>query len=389
MKAEQFTKKVMSRAGISLNGNLPWDIQVHDDRFFDCVYQSASEGLGNSYVQGYWDSDDPSETLGRFIAVGARRSVKGAVAHNMLITREEQIRSLEVVDSHYEAKNGLYTNMLDPYMQYSCALWHDETQSLAEAQINKMLLIGQKLDLQPGDHVLDIGCGWGGLPKFLAENFGCRVTGINLAQHHIDFAQQNMSHKNVKVIKLDYRDIQDKYDKIYCIGVSEHFGLHNYKQFMHIVHNHMKPNGIFLLHTIGENVTRPQADPWITKNIFPNGYIPSLSLVSQCAEGIFVTEDVHNFNTSYDKTLLAWDKNFQEQWNSIRSLHPELDSREFYRMWRYYLNFCAGGFRKRCTQLYQFVFTRIQDQRNYKTPIYSYAKTQKILNGQLVHEHSE
>jgi hypothetical protein len=236
MKAEQFTKKVMSRAGISLNGNLPWDIQVHDDRFFDCVYQSASEGLGNSYVQGYWDSDDPSETLGRFIALGARRSVTDA---------------------------------------------------------------------------------------------------------------------------------------------------------MHIVHKHLKPNGVFLLHTIGENVTRPQADPWITKNIFPNGYIPSLSLISQCAEGIFVTEDVHNFNTSYEKTLLAWDKNFQEQWNSIRSLHPELDSREFYRMWRYYLNFCAGGFRKRCTQLFQFVFTRVQDQRNYRTPIYSYATTQNGLPGQLVHEHGE
>lgn len=300
----------MSRAGISLNGNLPWDIQVHDERFFDHIYHSASEGLGDSYVKGYWDSDDLCETLGRFIAIGARRAVRGPITHNMQTTHEEQLRSLEVVDSHYEAKNGLYRNMLDPYMQYSCALWHDDTKSLAEAQINKMMLIGKKLDLQPGDHILDIGCGWEGLPKFLAENFGCKVTGINLAQHHIDYARQNMAHPNVNVIRLDYRDIQEKYDKIYCIGVSEHFGLHNYKQFMHIVHNHLKPNGIFLLHTIGENVTRPQADPWITKYIFPNGYIPSLSLVSQCTEGLFVTEDVHNFNISYEKNPSGMGRKF-------------------------------------------------------------------------------
>jgi cyclopropane-fatty-acyl-phospholipid synthase len=379
MDAKKFSHRVLSRAGITVNGCHAWDIQVHDEQFFDCLYRSASEGLGDSYVQGFWDSDDLTETLGRFIAIGGRSALKGPIAHNMQTTESEQKKSLEVVDSHYESKNGLYSNMLDPYMQYSCALWDDDTHNLQEAQIKKMRLIGQKLELQPGDHVLDIGCGWGGLPKFLSETFGCRVTGINLAEHHIDYANQRMAHNKVKVIKQDYRDLTEKYDKIYCIGVSEHFGLNNYKQFMQIVHDQLNPGGIFLLHTIGENVTRPKADTWITKNIFPNGYIPSLSLISQCAEGLFITEDVHNFNTSYEKTLLAWDANFQRNWNLIRKLHPELDTRDFYRMWRYYLNFCAGGFRKRCTQLYQIVFTRIQDRRNYKTPTYNYAQI-PILN---------
>lgn len=378
MDAKKFTHRVFSRAGISINGNQAWDIQVHDPRFFDRVYQYASEGLGDSYVQGFWDSDDLTETLGRFIAIGARNRLKGPINHNFQTIESEQKKSLQVVDHHYEAKNGLYTNMLDPYLQYSCALWEDDTETLADAQINKMKLIGQKLELHPNDHVLDIGCGWGGLPKFLAETFGCRVTGINLAEHHIRYAQEKMSHERVRVIKQDYRDIADKYDKIYCIGVSEHFGLNNYQQFMQIVHDQLKPGGIFLLHTIGDNVTRPKADAWITKNIFPNGYIPSLSLISQCAEGLFITEDVHNFNISYEKTLLAWDANFQRNWHLIRTLHPDLDSREFYRMWRYYLNFCAGGFRKRCTQLYQVVFTRIEDQRPYKTPTYQYAKTPSL-----------
>jgi len=176
----------------------------------------------------------------------------------------------------------------------------------------------------------------------------------------------------VNVIQQDYRDTNGKFDRILCVGVSEHFGREYYRQFFENVHNNLKKDGIFLLQTVCDNITRLHADRWIEQTGLPNTYIPSLKLVSDSAEGLFITEDVHNLNTDYGKTMIAWERNVVKNWDQIRNDLTELDNDRFYRRWRYFLLFCAGQFFSRRLQLYQFIFTKVEDGRFYPTPSYSW-----------------
>ena len=261
-----------------------------------------------------------------------------------------------------------------PYMQYTCAYWPPGTDHLDQAQLNKMELIGKKLDIRPGSSLLDIGCGWAGMGKYLTAHYDCWYTGINLARSHIDYALNIMRKGNdrVNVIQQDYRDTNGKFDRILCVGVSEHFGREYYRQFFENVHNNLKKDGIFLLQTVCDNITRLHADRWIEQTGLPNTYIPSLKLVSDSAEGLFITEDVHNLNTDYGKTMIAWERNVVKNWDQIRNDLTELDNDRFYRRWRYFLLFCAGQFFSRRLQLYQFIFTKVEDGRFYPTPSYSW-----------------
>jgi cyclopropane-fatty-acyl-phospholipid synthase len=242
---------------------------------------------------------------------------------------------------------------LDPYKQYSCAYFH-ETDDLADAQVRKLDLIRRKLHLEGRDHLLDIGCGWGGLARYMAERVGCTVTGVNVSSEQLQFARQWCRDLPVHFLDRDYRAINGVYDKIVSVGMFEHVGVKNYRTFMKVVHRSLKSDGIFLLHTIGGNVSQFTCDPWIHRYIFPNGMLPSIAQIARAAEGLFVIEDWHNFGPHYDKTLMAWHANFQRAWPELRSRYGQ----RFKRMWEYYLLSCAGAFRARTIQLWQIVLTK-------------------------------
>lgn len=358
-RPKQIVEELFSLVGVTLNGPNPWDIQVRDERFFARVLRDKNLGLGESYMDGWWDCERLDELMYRIIRGRLDEKVRGnfkmlvPYVQALLFNRQTKELSLEVAERHYNLDNELFLSFLDPYNQYSCA-YFNETDDLDHAQLNKLELICGKLNLQPTDRVLDIGFGWGGFAKYVAEEYGCNVTGVNISQEQTRYAQEFCKGLPINVLLQDYRDVKGTFEKIVSVGMFEHVGAKNYREFMEVAHRCLKDGGIFLLHTIGGNESKIDCDPWITKYIFPNGMLPSTAQISRAIEGLFVMEDWHNLGPHYDKTLMAWNANFQRNWPKLRQRH----SPSFKRMWEYYLLSCAGAFRARDIQLWQIVLTK-------------------------------
>jgi len=239
-------------------------------------------------------------------------------------------------------------------MNYTCAYWKEGVTTLDEAQEAKLELVCQKIGLEPGMHVLDIGCGWGCFAKYAAEKYGVRVTGVTVSKEQVKLGMEMCKGLPVELKLQDYRDVTGVYDRVISIGVMEHVGYKNYRTYMEVADRTLKDDGIAFIHTIGGNISSTKANAWTTKYIFPNGMLPSIAQLSKAMEGIFVIEDLHNIGPHYDKTLMAWHANFEAAWPELKKKYDE----RFYRMWRYYLLSSAGGFRARQSQLWQFVMTR-------------------------------
>ena len=270
-------------------------------------------------------------------------------------------RSRKVIEEHYDLSNELYFSFLDPYNQYTCGYFKN-TENLAEAQQFKLNLICRKLKLTAQDTLLDIGCGWGGLAEFAAEQYGCAVAGLTTSREQARYARDFVKGLPVEIIEADYREWSKsgkKYTKIATVGMIEHVGHKNYQTFFNEVSSLLSPSGLFLLHTIGGHVSQTHGDIWSHKYIFPNGMVPSLAQIGLASEGLFIFEDMQNFGPYYDKTLMAWEENFRKNWPSIQSAYSE----KFYRMWRYYFLSFAGSFRARRLDLWQLVFSKEWDSR--------------------------
>ena len=270
-----------------------------------------------------------------------------------LLNMQTQGRSKRVAQRHYNLGNAFYADMLDPGMHYTCAYWEDAT-TLEEAQKAKCELICRKLMLEPGESVLELGCGWGGFAEYAARNYGCRVTAYNIAEQQVEYARERCKDLNVEIILDDYRAARGRYDKVVSIGMLEHVGPKNYRTVMRIAESCLKDNGLFLAHMIGRNTTHIATDPWFDKYIFPGGVIPSIKKLAEAAEGLFVVEHFHNFGQYYDDTLMAWYANFRENWHR----HAHAYGERFFRMWSYYLLSCAGAFRSRRNHLWHWVFSK-------------------------------
>ncbi|MHB9111309.1 MAG: cyclopropane fatty acyl phospholipid synthase [Thermoleophilia bacterium] len=356
---EQLVQKIAEAAGLSLNGQNPWDIQVHDDRWYERVFRDKSLGLGESYMDGWWDCGQLDEMICRILGGGATNELSVnlqdaiRVLPGVLFNLQSSARARMVAEHHYDLDNDLFHSFLDSYRQYSCG-YFEGTDDLDQAQRNKLTLIAEKLELNELDHVLDIGCGWGGFARFAAERYGCAVTAVNISQEQLRFAREFCAGLPVTFLDCDYRDIEGRFSKIVSVGMFEHVGYKNYRAFMEVANRCLEEDGIFLLHTIGSNKSlKESCDPWIRKYIFPNSYLPSIAQISKAAEGLFVVEDWHNLGPHYDRTLLAWNDNFQEAWPQLEERYDE----RFKRMWEYYLLSCAGSFRARSIQLWQVVMT--------------------------------
>lgn len=355
---------LLDRAGIRVGGPEPWDIQVHDERLYPRMLAWKNLGLGETYMQGWWDCARVDEFIRRVLRADLSRMVKGSwklllgLAPYLLLNPQSLSRANIVARRHYDMGNELFGAFLDPYRQYSCAYFKD-TDDLAEAQRRKMRLICDKLGLRSGERLLDIGCGWGGLARFAAEEYGCVVVGINISREQIAFAREFCAGLPVEIRACDYRRMDERFDKIASVGMFEHVGAKNHREFMAMAARCLKPGGVFLLHTIGSNETVIGCDPWITRYIFPNGHLPSMAEIARAAEGLFVVEDWHNLGPHYDRTLMCWLERFRAAWPSLAPRYGET----FRRMWEYYLQSCAGAFRARDIQLWQIAFTHVGSEQ--------------------------
>jgi cyclopropane-fatty-acyl-phospholipid synthase len=357
---KQTIERLLNSAGIEINGSRPWDIQVHDDQLFSRILAEPSLGAGESYMDGWWDCEQIDEMFSRLLSSNIDQQVKRSPREmtilllSRLFNRQSKSRSKQVAERHYDLGNSFYEQMLGPTMNYSCGYWKDAS-TLDEAERNKMELICRKLMLKPGLKLLDIGCGWGSLARYAAENYGVEVVGITISARQKEYAEKLCKGFSVKILGQDYRDLpKDPFDRIVSVGMFEHVGYKNYAEFMQIARDRLKDDGIFLLHTIGANATSHYGDPWINKYIFPNGMLPSIVQISEAMESRFVMEDWHNFGADYDRTLMAWHHNFNQNWPAVKHQYDE----RFRRMWNYYLLSCAGGFRARRLELWQIVMTK-------------------------------
>lgn len=362
-------QQLLAKAGVTINGKQDYDIQVHDERLFNRVFRSGSLALGEAYVDGWWDAKSPDAFICKILETNLERTLT-PINLVMLRLRARLLnlqnfkRCRQVVEEHYDLDNEFYSKMLDnDWMQYTCAYYGEhngeKASNLQQAQFNKLDQICQKLELSPGQLVLELGSGFGGFAKFAAQNYGCRVVGYNISKEQIAWARNWTSDLDVEIREQDYRnapfpDKLESFDKVVSVGLCEHVGYKNYKKLISVAHRSLKPGGKFLLHCIGGNDTTVATDPWLEKYVFPGSVMPSAEQLSVAYQDLFIMEDWHNFGLDYDKTCMAWFENFDRNWRQFESRYGA----RFYRLWKYYLLLCAGSFRARKNQNWEILLLK-------------------------------
>lgn len=369
--SKQYIATLLDRSGIRLNGDGDADIRVLDDRFYDRVIRHGTLGLGEAYMDGWWVCPKLDQFFFKIIRAGISSpdtfSLTGlwVFLKSVFTNQQKRSRAFEIGRRHYDAGNDLYRIMLDKRMVYTCAYWKG-ADTLDEAQEAKLDLVCRKLNLKPGEKVLDIGCGWGSFAKYAAETYGVNVTGITVSRKQVELARELCRGLPVRIRLQDYRDVNEPFDHIVSLGMIEHVGRKNYGHYMDVVRRCLSGAGGFLLHTIGSGVSVRTTDPWINKYIFPNSMIPSAVQLTRAFEGKMVMEDWQNFGVYYDKTLMAWFRNFNEGWHQIKQNYSE----RFYRMWKYYLLMSAASFRARSNQLWQIVLSKEGFSEGFDPSVY-------------------
>lgn len=353
-------RKWLDSVDVRIDGDRPWDIQVRDTRTFRRALVQGTLGLGEAYMDGWWEC----ERLDQFFDRVLSGNIQPAFDRNLFMLAEfikahvvnlqRRSRAFKIGKHHYDTGNDFYRRMLDARMTYTCGYWQNAV-NLDQAQEAKLDLVCRKLGLCAGDKVLDIGCGWGSFARFAAERYGVEVLGITVSKEQMELGRELCRGLPVQIALQDYRDVCGSFDHVVSLGMFEHVGYRNYTTYMRAVARNLKEGeSLFLLHTIGHSSSVRSGDPWIEKYIFPNSMLPSIKQIGKAIEGVFVMEDWHNFGSDYDKTLMAWFDNFDRHWSGIKESYGE----RFYRMWKYFLLSSAGAFRARHIQLWQVIFSK-------------------------------
>jgi len=363
-------RELAAMAGVRFNGDAPWDIQVHDPAVYRRILTRGSLGFGEAYMDGLWDCERLDELFHRLLSIDVDAKMVGLARlrlvleslRHRLLNLQSEARAFVVGERHYDIGNDVFEAMLDSSMSYSCGYWA-RADNLEQAQRDKLDLICRKLELKPGEHLLEIGCGWGGLARHAATHYGVQVTGVTISKEQRKLALERCQGLPVRIELMDYRAIEGLYDKAVSVGMFEHVGTKNYPAYFDTVHRVLKGDGLFLLHTIGSHTTSSHVDPWIDRYIFPNGKLPSALELAAHMEGRFLIEDWHNFGPDYDRTLMAWWANFEAAWPRLSGKYDQ----RFHRKWKYYLLCCAGFFRSRQGQLWQLVLSKRERPGVYRS----------------------
>jgi cyclopropane-fatty-acyl-phospholipid synthase len=359
---------LLQKAGITLGGQRPTDLVIHDERTYARVFAHGTLGFGEAYMDGWWDVGDLPAFFARVLSSHLDESVltlDTLMTHlrARLINRQRGAHAWDVGRRHYDLGNDLFEAMLGKRMVYSCAYWA-HADNLDDAQEAKLDLICRKLALRPGQRILDIGCGWGEALKFAAERYGVSGVGVTVSKEQAAYARELCHGLPVEIRLQDYRDLDEPFDAILSVGMFEHVGGKNYRTWFEVARRCLRKDGLVLLHTIGSNGAPGRPDPWIDKYIFPNSVIPSMSQVAGALEELFIVEDWHNFGADYDRTLMAWRANVEAAWPKLASRYDE----RFRRMWNFYLGCSAGVFRSRRDQLWQLTLSPHGRPGGYRVP---------------------
>jgi cyclopropane-fatty-acyl-phospholipid synthase len=351
------------------------DYFVHNKRFYRSIILYGSLGLGESYTAGDWSTPDLHKFLACLCIAPHIKQIQQLASwlsplewwrwFTTCCWNPQTLRgSRKVAEVHYNLDPNMYEKMLSSPMMYSCAYWK-EAKTLEAAQLNKIMLLGRKLQLSAEHTVLDIGCGWGDLAIILAQKFGCQVVGLTISTEQCKIARQRAAEAGVSdkvtFILQDYREHQGCYDRVVSVGMAEHVGWQNLQTYFKCVHQFLKSGGLAVIHSITGRTNGPVGDAWIEKYIFPNSAIPSHeALISALRPVNLEIEDIQNFGPDYALTLAAWLENFNTLCAS--TLNPV-----FVRTWRYYLIASEVQFIIRGLQLFQIVLSKDRRER-YDAP---------------------
>ena len=340
-------------------------LEIHSTAALRALCLNPSLGLGEGYMDGTltFQMRGLEDTLILLLKNSEAGTMPGwlRIAHHLryharrFIQRNSPLRSRRNVAHHYDISDDLYRLFLDQDMQYSCAYFTDPDMSLEAAQEAKKAHIGRKLRIEPGCHVLDIGCGWGGMALTLARDFGARVTGITLSENQLATARKRAEAEGlsdrVTFNLQDYRHTKGRFDRIVSVGMLEHVGVPNYATYFSRVSDLLDPDGIALIHTIGRSAPPRPHDPWINKYIFPGGYVPSLSELAPPLEKAGLWQaDIEVWRLHYARTLRHWRSRFDTHRDRIAQMYDE----RFLRMFHYYFTVCIIAFEHQMQAVYHF-----------------------------------
>ncbi|HWG36853.1 MAG TPA: cyclopropane fatty acyl phospholipid synthase [Terriglobales bacterium] len=353
-------RDLLATAGIAVGGSQPWDLSVHNPRLYWRVFRLGSLGLGESYMDGWWDCPRLDLFFERLFAAGLDRLGTRCWPALLLSVRArlfnpQSTRRAPIVSRrHYDIGNDLFAAMLGPQMVYTTGLW-EAARNLEEAEVAKLNAVCQKLALEPGMRVLDIGCGWGSFARFAASRYNVQVDGITLSRAQLALGQELCGTLPVQLHLQDYREapraLAACYDRIVSLGMFEHVGARNYRRFFATARRCLAAAGKMYLSTIGSNRSVRSTDPWIERYIFPNSHLPSIQQLGTAMEGHFTPLEWLNWAGDYDRTLMAWHENFSAGWDKWSREYGE----RFCRMWRFYLLSSAAAFRTRRLQVWQML----------------------------------
>lgn len=341
--------------------------QIHDPAALKKIASDPEFMLGQTYMDGAWSTPDMLALLEVLMRNFPEEQVSGfrRLMLNLMKPLQEWNRisaSRRNVAHHYDIDEALFRRFLDTDMQYSCAYWPSDGITLEQAQYAKKEHVRRKLRLRPGQHVLDIGCGWGGLAIHLAQCDDVTVTGLTLSREQYRIATQRVRDlglsDRVEIRLQDYRENAERYDRVVSVGMFEHVGARYYDTYFQAVHDRLTDDGVSVIHTIGRVTPPGVTNPWIAKYIFPGGYIPAMSEVMAAVErqGLFST-DVEVLRLHYAKTLAEWQRRFQ----AIRDDVAKEKDEQFCRMWEFYLACSEAAFRWRDMVVFQFQLARDQE----------------------------
>lgn len=340
------------------------EIHIHDEGLLARLCRNPELGFGEGYMDGTLTTGDSTledvlRVAIRNVAAGNFPPVYRLIDQVRFMLRPIQQRNTtglarRNVAHHYDISDEFYRLMLDEDMQYSCAYFSDPGMTLEQAQAAKKAHIARKLYLKPGSHVLDIGCGWGGLALTLARDHGARVTGLTLSQNQYETARERAARAGLQDridIRLqDYRELDGEFDRIVSVGMLEHVGAPHYREFFTKVASLLRSDGVALIHTIGRNGPPTNQSPWLNKYIFPGGYVPSLSeLVQPISYTGLWNLDIESLRLHYAMTLRCWRENFEANLDRVRDMYDD----RFIRMWRFYLTICILVFEERDQTVFQ------------------------------------
>ncbi len=362
---ERTVRELLAVAGVEIGGARPWDVQVHDPAFYRRVLAAGSLGLGESYMDGQWDCQQLDELSARL----NRHHLVRHVARNLprllqvlrakLVTRWGRDQVFRRVAPHYDLGNDLFEKFLDTeYMAYTCAYWRRGAQTLEQAQEDKLRLVAEKLGLEPGMRVLDLGCGWGPFARFAAREYGVSVLGVTLSKEQAELGNRRCAGLPVELRVADYREVGGTFERVVSIGCLEHVGHRNHRRFFRQVHDRLADDGIALVHSIGVIGSQYMVGGFIDHYVFPLVNLPSIAQIGRAIDGLLVLEDLHNIGPDYERTLLEWNRRFQAAWPELEARYGGLLGGRFKRMFEFYLLGCAGFSRARGHQVWQMVLTK-------------------------------